>query len=130
MIDYAKYTLTDHYLLLEAGGLVNSLMELIGGTDRVNDKAKAVKANKILANFLKISFDVKLPDAFNLVRYYESKVQEFKNIHIAAVVNKKDFEIGKFWESICNKRGFNAAIFTDVNEAHDWLVMQQQFSNR
>lgn len=124
MIEYANYTLKNDYLLLEAGGSISKLQELVGGTDRLNDKAKESGARKLLADFREISFDVKLNDAFNLVRYYENRTPEFKNMHIAGVMQKRDLEIGKFYESICRKRGFNASIFTDFAQAEEWLLKQ------
>lgn len=124
MIEYANYTLEDHYLLLEAGGSIINLQELVGGTDRLKEKAKEAGAQKLLANFRQISFDIKPHDAFNLVRYYENRTPEFKNMHIAGVMQKRDLEVGKFYESICKKRGFNAAIFTDMDQAKAWLLKQ------
>jgi len=68
----------------------------------------------------------KLPhnEGFNLMKVFELRLKDFKEMKMAVIVNSTIAELGEFWASICRKRGFNYEIFRDEKEAEDWLLQE------
>jgi hypothetical protein len=60
-------------------------------------------------------------EAFNLLKVFELKLTAFKEVKMAAIINPRTQEIGSFWVSICNRRGFDFKLFQDEDEAKQWL---------
>jgi len=111
----------DGYLVITAEGVRTNFDSVVEGTKKIKEAAKAHNVKYVLADYRKISFKVPMADAFNLVKTYELEMPEFTDIIICAVTNRDNFEFGEFWESICNKRGYNYRIFLDYEKAEEWL---------
>lgn len=112
------------YVLVTAKGIRRNFMDIIEGTIKIYEASQALKVNRILGDYRNVRYDVPLAEAFNLIRYYENKLPEFYNKSMASVSNPKDLEIAKFWEALCIKRGFNAAVFTEYHLAEEWILKQ------
>lgn len=124
MNEQPSIELKDDYLLVIAKGERRNFMDIIDGTIKIYEASKAMKSSRILADYRNVTYHVSLTEAFNLVRYYENKMPEFQEVSMVGIVQTKDIEIAKFWESICNKRGFNVAVFTDYEAGEKWLLKQ------
>lgn len=120
--------LKDDYLLITATGERRNFMDIIEGTIQIYEASKSLKTSRILADYRGVAYHVALNEAFNLVRYYENKLPEFQEVSMVGIVQTKDLEIAKFWESICNKRGFNVAVFTDFEAGEKWLLKQAVYN--
>ncbi|WP_185152488.1 hypothetical protein, partial [Fulvivirga aurantia] len=116
------------YLFIQASGIRNNFSQVIIGTIKLSQLAEKFKATHIMADYRDVSFNVPLTEAFNLVKLYELKVSTFQKIVLSTIVNHADLEIAKFWESICKKRGFNNAVFLNIEEAESWLLKQKTMS--
>lgn len=116
--------LKEDYMLVTASGVRRNFMDIIDGTIKIYEASQALKVNRIFADYRKVRYEVSMAEAFNLIRYYENKLPEFYNMSIASISNPKDLEIAKFWEAICIKRGFNAAVFTEYAIAEKWILSQ------
>jgi len=112
------------YLYVKASGVRTQFSEIMEGTVLLYEASKAYKADKIFADYTEVRFKVPLTEAFNLLRFYEKNLPEFYDVSMSALINPLDQEIAEFWESICRKRGFNVAIFTDLDESKEWLKRQ------
>ncbi|GAA5036940.1 hypothetical protein GCM10011506_32730 [Marivirga lumbricoides] len=116
--------LKDDYMVVTGTGVRRNFMDIIDGTVKIYNAAKELNISRVIGDYRKVRYEVAMSEAFNLVRYYEMKLPDFYNISMASVSNPKDLEIAKFWEELCNKRGFNAAVFTDYNSAEKWILNQ------
>lgn len=119
------FQLKDDYLLVTTQGEIKNLSDIMEDTIKIHAASQSLKVSRILTDNRKLNFDVALSEAFNLVRYYENKLPNiFGEISLVTIVRGKDLEIAEFWESICNKRGFNVAVFTDYAAGEKWLLKQ------
>jgi len=121
MIDQSTIEAKEGYLIVTARGDRNDFQSVIEGTKMVNEAARIHKVKYVLADYRFMKFNVPLADAFNLVKMYEQKLPVFSEIVISAVTNKDNMEIAKFWESICVRRGFQYKVFTQFENAENWL---------
>lgn len=112
----------DGYLLVTSKGVRSEFNSVIEGTNKINEAAKNYGLKYVLADYRNVKYDVPIADAFNLVKVYENKLPIFNEIIICAVTNEESLEIAQFWESICNRRGYNYKVFTDFDKAEHWLT--------
>jgi hypothetical protein len=125
MEDKINMEVFDNYLLIKVIGIRNNLNSLIAGSIRMIELSKKYNRKNILADHSGITYNLNLSDMFNLVRLYETKLPDFKNIRIAGIVKPKDFELGGFWEKLSIKRGFDNKVFCNINEAIQWLEIEK-----
>jgi hypothetical protein len=119
------FELKDDYLLVITEGEITNLTDLIEDTIKIHEASKTFNVSRIFTDYRKVNFHVPLNEAFNLVRYYENRLPSIiGEISLVTIVNNPAIEIAKFWESICNKRGFNVAVFTDYEAGKEWLLKQ------
>ena len=111
----------EHYVYLKVSGVRNSTAQLLEGTRVVYELSKKFNCCYVLCDFREIDFKLSMSEAFNLVRIYEIRFEDFKNIKIAGVVSPQYFEIAGFWEKISQNRGFENKAFIDVELAGNWL---------
>ncbi len=121
MEDKVEVTLTTDYLNVKVSGVRNNFKQVIDGSIRISKLASEYNQNKILADYTNVKFNLNLSEAFNLIRLYETQLQEFKKFKLAAVVNDMSSEIAGFYESIGSKRGFSIKVFTEIDKAKNWL---------
>lgn len=119
-----RFQQKENYLLAVASGVRNHFSEVVEGTFQLSEAARKMNATHILGDYRDVRFNVPLVDAFNLVKVYEHRFKHFHKIVMATVVNSEDLELAKFWESICNKRGFKTAVFLTIEDADKWLLEQ------
>ncbi len=117
-----KFEKRDKYLLVTGEGERNDLTSITEGTKKINESAAKFGTNFLLIDYRNVTYNVDLPQAYNIVKVYESQVPEIKKITIAAVGNPKNMELIKFWESISNRRGFRYKVFTAIEDAEQWLL--------
>ena len=116
-----KVQVTENYLLISDEGTRSDLTGAIKGTENIVAAAKKYNRQLVLADYRKVHYDIPLTDAYNLVKVYENKVPEYRSLIMAAVVDRRDREIAKFWESVSLKRGYSFKIFDSINDAENWL---------
>jgi hypothetical protein len=114
----------DHYAVVTAKGVRNDFESVLEGSKKIREAVKTYTIKYVLADYRKLSFNVPMADALNLVRAYEYEMPEFANMIMAVVTNRKDLEQGEFWESICNKRGYKYRVFLDFDKAENWIQSQ------
>lgn len=123
-MDKVFYEKRDTYIYLKVSGVRSSTAQLLEGTQLVYDLAKKNNCNYVLCDFTEIEFRLNMAEAFNLVRIYETRFEDFKSLSLAGVVNSEFEDIAGFWEKISIKRGFNNKSFTSVEKAAKWLNKQ------
>lgn len=117
-----SYEEKEHFLLVRVTGIRKNFMDIYNGTKALSDLALKLGYTQILADYRKARFDVPKTDAFNLVKLYDLQLPHFKNLKLAGIVHPDDYEIGEIWESIGRKKEYNFKVFTDYDEAEEWLL--------
>jgi len=123
-----RFEKKDGYMLAIGEGERNNLTEMIEATKTTVSAATELGMTHILADYRKVKYNVPLTEAYNLVKVYETKTPVIKSFTIAGIMNEEDRELIKFWESISNRRGFEFKIFTDKEEALNWLEDKKSHS--
>ena len=60
---------------------------------------------------------------YDLVQFYIEKLpSEINEIKLACIISPEYSNIGKFWQTASNNRGFKYQAFTSVREAEEWLM--------
>lgn len=115
------YTLVDDYLVIKAQGSRNNFHDVaLENTEMVKQIDKYNPA-KILLDHRDVTYQVNHSDALNLVRLYEKQHNRFDNILLACCVSIQFLDLGTYWSEIAQKRGFSFEVFTDIEDAIDWL---------
>jgi hypothetical protein len=110
------------YLHITAVGRREGYDDFVTGAKNIYGAAISHKVKYVLMDCSELLYvNVSYSDAFNLVRFYEQELSEFKNILISTIGNPENLEVMKFWESICLKRGYKCRVFPDEIEAKQWL---------
>lgn len=110
------------YLYISDEGTRTDLTAAVNGTEKIAEAANKYDRRRVLLDYRKVHYDVPLTEAYNLVKVFENKVPEYKNLVMAVVVDNRDWEIAKFWESISVKRGYSFRLFQQMAEAKNWLT--------
>ena len=112
----------DDYLIVTEVGERTSLQEIVKDVKTVYEAAKGYDKRYILADFSRVNNAVPLTDAFNIVKIFENKFPELSQLTISYVANENNLNLIKFWEYVSNQRGFEIKVFTDFDEAEEWLL--------
>jgi len=121
MINFEK---REKYLLVTGEGERRDLLTLANGTKQIYSVIEETKSHLVLIDYRKVNFLIQNVDAFNSVRFYETKLPDLKAIVLAAVVNHDNVHIGDVWGKFAISRGFNFKVFTDIDQAERWLLQQ------
>lgn len=101
---------------------------VLRNAEKIHDAIQASKKEFILLDYTQTIFKMPHNEAFNLLKVFELKLTDFRKVKMAIIINPRTEEIGGFWASICQKRGFDFKIFQDEKEAENWLLVKDQAS--
>ena len=116
------------YLRIAAKGIRDGYDDIVIGAKGVYSIATDHSKNYVLMDCSELRYiNISSPDAFNLVRFYEQELSDFKDVVISTIGRQENIEIMKFWESICEKRGYRFRAFPHEDQAQSWLEEQIEF---
>ena len=118
MINFEK---KDKYLLITGEG---ELSHSPGRWKEVYSIIEETQSRLVLVDNRKVNFNIPNVDAFNSIRFYESKFPELTGVSCAVVLNEENISLGHFWRDLAKSRGFNFQIFRDAVSAENWLLQQ------
>lgn len=110
------------YLKVISRGERRDFVELIHNANKIHSLIQKSSKRLILLDFSKTYFYLPQNEAYNLVKVFELKLTEFKEVKMAAIVNYQSEEIAYFWSAICRSRNFDYQIFKEESEAIEWLL--------
>jgi hypothetical protein len=119
------YKQCDDYLLVIGHGKRDNFNEIINATVQINDVLLKFQRKHLLIDYREVHFNIPIGNVFDVVRIYESKMPHLKDIFVAVVLSEINWDIGKFWKEIAQRRGFNFNVFNNFNAAEQWLQEQQ-----
>jgi hypothetical protein len=122
--DLVSFELTDHYLLVIGHGSRDTFASMVEASEKIFAKVHETKARRLLVDYRNLKINVRITEAFNIVKRYEVAQPDFKHLITAAVFDSKGMEFGRYWQEVSRQRGFVIEIFEDLEEAKRWLVKQ------
>jgi hypothetical protein len=112
----------EDYLLLVSKGSIESADELLEHANRIYEEFMKHQQKKVLIYQTETEFPSGLSSYLNLVNHYIDHFPiEIMSVRIAIVIQEKYKELGGFWETVCNNRGYEYHAFTSLPAAEDWL---------
>jgi hypothetical protein len=115
----------DDFLLVTGHGERNNFAAIIDATAQINDVLVKLQKQYLLIDYREVKFNMPITNVFDVVRVYETKMPHLKNIFIAAILSKHNWDIGEYWKQISQQRGFNFMVFDDFAKAEAWLLQQR-----
>jgi len=97
---------------------------VLQNAEKIHNAIQESEKKLVLLDYRLTVFKMPHNEAFNLLKVFELKLTEFREVRMAAIINPRTEEIGSFWASICRKRGFDYQIFQDEGEAKRWLLAE------
>ncbi|MCB0506108.1 MAG: hypothetical protein KDC58_11495 [Cyclobacteriaceae bacterium] len=116
--------LKEGYLTISAKGLRKDFDSMISSSKGVSEIAIKNKVKYILLDYNELYYDVPLTFVYNQVKVFERNLPYLSQITISVITNRESYEIAKFWESICIKRGYRYKVFLESKLAVAWLKEQ------
>jgi hypothetical protein len=125
MVELVSFELREKYLLVVGHGKRDDIATMERASALILAKAKETMTSSLLVDYRDLVINVKLSEAFNIVKHYEEAHPQLKNITIAGVFNPENTEFGKLWTEIGRKRGFTIEFFQDITIAEKWILDKQ-----
>jgi hypothetical protein len=123
LTDTLKISVNGNYLHVSGNRLLNSYPSALAFTMEI---CKAIENKNthdlILIDYTNFISIITYVEVFKIVRIYNLRLNFCRSIRLAVIVDKDDIEIAKYWESLCEKRGFNFKVFLSAAEAEKWLL--------
>lgn len=116
------FNLMDKYLIVVATGESNSYKELLDITNQIYSKVVETRVKFILLDFQYVHLKMDWTDSFNLVRIYEKSMPVFTEILVCCTFNPDSEKFAKYWQEICQKRGFKVCLYPSRFEAEKRLI--------
>lgn len=116
------FELKDHYLLVTGHGVRKSLKEMVDTAATIIKKAEETNSSKMLVDYRQLDIQVRITEAFNIVKTYEQSLPQLRNIIVAAVFEKHHRVFADYWQEVSSKRGFTIKTFENFTEAERWLI--------
>jgi hypothetical protein len=107
-------------LHVEASGNDDSLEQVKQYGLAIIDAAIAHEAKRVLCDERALEYALGTFDTFEAAKFIAAMAP--KVARIAIVCKPKHIEAGDFWETVAVNRGLQVRIFTDIDEAHSWLI--------
>jgi hypothetical protein len=116
------FELKEQYLLVIGHGVRNSLAGMVETAGTIIKKAQETNSSKMLVDYRQLDIQVRITEAFNIVKTYEQSLPHLRNIIVAAVFEKHHRDFASYWQEVSSKRGFTIKTFENFTEAERWLV--------
>jgi hypothetical protein len=119
-----SFELREKYLLVVGHGKRDNLATMTKAAAEIYDKVIETNVRYLLVDYRYLQINVRLGEAFNIVKRYETVQPLLKNLTIAAAFDEKGLDFGSYWKEVSRQRGFFIEIFDDINIAENWLLNQ------
>ncbi len=119
-----SFELREKYLLVVGHGKRDDFTSMAEASSLVYQKIIETGSRYLLVDYRKLEINVGIVEAFNIVKRYETKLPELKDIVIAAAFEIQNITFANYWKEIGEKRGFYIQIFVDLDVAESWLLKE------
>tara|TARA_R110002012_G_scaffold296032_1_gene492948 strand:- start:16503 stop:16901 length:399 start_codon:yes stop_codon:yes gene_type:complete len=115
-----------HYLKVVSQGERTQFSVVLQNAEKIHKAIQSSNKKLVLLDYRLTIFKLPHNEAFNLLKVFELKLTEFREVKMAVIINPRTEEVGSFWASICRKRGFDYRNFQEEQEAEAWLLAENQ----
>src|SRR5689334_1929552 len=98
-----SFELKEKYLLVTGYGKRDNLAAMIEAASLIYEKVRETNVSYLLVDYRALQINLKLSEAFNIVRQYEVSLPGLKQATIAAVFEGKAIEFGTYWKDVGDK---------------------------
>lgn len=112
----------ENYLLITGHGERNDFISIVDSTKNIHDVVMGLENKYVLLDYSQVKFNIPQTNVFDIVRIYETKMPDLKQVVAAVVVSQLNSEIGVYWKTIAQQRGFNFRVFNNYSNAEKWLA--------
>jgi hypothetical protein len=116
--------LREKYLFVVGHGKRDDFSSMAEASSLVYEKIIETGSRYLLVDYRKLEINVGIVEAFNIVKRYEAKFPQLKDITIAVAFAMHNFPFANYWKEISEKRGFYIRIFDDLDVAETWLLKE------
>lgn len=116
------FEVKDKYLLVVGHGKRDNFSSMVEASALIQQKIIETGCRYLLVDYRKLQIKVSIAEAFNIVKRYEARVPELKNVTIAGVFEKQNLTFANYWKEVGEKRGFFIRIFESMSVAERWLL--------
>jgi hypothetical protein len=119
-----SFEVKEKYLLVVGHGKRDNFSSMVEASALIQQKIIETGCRHLLVDYRKLQINVSIAEAFNIVKRYEARVPELKNVVIAGVFEKQNLTFANYWKEVGEKRGFFIKIFESMQVAERWLADQ------
>jgi hypothetical protein len=119
-----SFELREKYLLVVGHGKREDFSSMAEASSLVYQKIIETGSRYLLVDYRKLEINVGIVEAFNIVKRYEAKFPQLKDITIAVAFATHNFPFANYWKEISEKRGFYIRIFDALDVAETWLLKE------
>ncbi len=119
-----SFELKENYLLVVRHGSRDNLTAMTQASALIYEKVLETNSRYLLVDYRDLQINVRLTEAFNIVKRYEVAQPDLNKVKIAAVFSEPGLEFGQYWKEVSSQRGFSIEIFKTYKDAENWLLVQ------
>jgi len=116
------FELKENYLLVVGYGERDNLVAMNQASAQIYEKVLETKSRCLLIDYRKLQVNLRLSEAFNIVKRYETVLTELRNLKIAGVFSEQGLPFAQYWKEVSQQRGFVIEIFEEYEAAEKWLL--------
>jgi len=121
-----SFELREKYLFVVGRGKRDDFSSMVEASSLVYEKIIETGSRYLLVDYRKLEINVGIVEAFNIVKRYEAKLPQLKDITIAVAFAAHNLTFANYWKEISEKRGFYIRVFDDLDIAESWLLKEIQ----
>jgi hypothetical protein len=125
-VSLISFELKEKYLLVIGQGKRDDFTSMAKASAQIYEKVLETGSRYLLVDYRKLEINVRMSEAFNIVKRYEVVQPRLKDLTIAAVFEGKGLDFGLYWKDIGRQRGFFIEIFKDMKAAETWLLERME----
>lgn len=103
-----------------ASGTDDSLEEVEAYGTAVVESCRKNQCKYILCDERRLHYNLSTSETFDLGEYYTSYAPSV--VRVAIVCSRENLEEASFFETVAVNRGLQIRVFTDMEEAENWLL--------
>lgn len=116
----------EKYLLIKGHGLRDGIQSMMEASKATYAQITKTQSRLLLVDYREVKITLPLSEAFNLIRQYENSMPFLKNTSAAVVLSSNGQAFGRYWYEVGLQRGFNIALFENLEEAEKWLLSMDE----
>jgi hypothetical protein len=111
-----------HYLLVEISGTIRTVKDVVEYTAVFRPEAERLGVRRVLLDYVQSTFGLDYHDLREVAEIGVRREFPGLGLRIAVVCRPEELDLHRQFETIAVNRSIIYRVFTDTNEALDWLL--------